>query len=196
MRGGDVQVTYLVQRLRRDAGFTLIEVAIAGLLSTILLVAMGSFILSAVTAGSFTQGQSATLNDARNVVQRIEKESRGANAIEWCEPVGSCLEIDSQTPTGSFRLVRYLHAEGQLHRQEFDADAAEWSDTRVVIERLKNTAEQPVFSNSACDAESITLQRVIVDLYIEPTPASDPSLNVQTSFRPRNFPSVATCPGS
>lgn len=180
--------------MRREDGFTLIEVAIAGLLSTILLVAMGSFILSAMTAGAFTQGQSATLNDARNVVQRIEKESRGANAIDWCEPVGSCLEIDTQTPSGDFKLVRYSHTDGQLHRQEFDAVASAWSDPQTVIERLKNTAEQPAFSNSACDAESITLQRVIVDLYIEPTPASDPSLNVQTSFRPRNFPSVASCP--
>jgi Flp pilus assembly pilin Flp len=184
-----------LKRLTRDdEGYTLVEITIAALLGTIMMVAIGGFLMSTMTAGSFTQGQSATLNDARNVMQRIEKEARGANAIEWCEPVGECLEIDAQTPTGSFQLVRYTHTEGQLLRQEFDTTAGEWADAQVVIERLKNTDEQPVFTNSACDEESITFQRVVVDFYIEPTPQSDPSLNIQTSFRPRNFPSVGTCP--
>jgi Tfp pilus assembly protein PilV len=181
---------------RDDSGFSLIEVLVSAMLGMILLVAIGSFLMSAMSASSFTQGQSATLNDARNVLQRIEKESRGANAIDWCEPVGSCLEIDAQTPTGSFRQIKYAHTGGQLLRSEFDSVAGTWSEALVVIERLKNTSSQPAFSNSACDAESITLQRVVVDLYIEPTPASNPSLNLQTSFRPRNFPAVASCPSS
>ena len=157
------------------------------------MVAIGGFVLSSMNAGSFTQGQSSTLNDARTVMQQIEKEARGANQIDWCAPIGSCLEIDAQSPTGSFKQVRYVHTGTDLERQEFDTVAGEWSDALTVIERVVNAAEDPVFSDSSCDAQSITLQRVIIDLRIEPTPQSDPVLRLETSFRPRNFPSVSVC---
>jgi hypothetical protein len=185
-----------IASMREDKGYTLVEVSIAAMLGMIVLGAMSAFLMNAINAGAFAQGQAATLSDARSVILDIEKQARGANSIDWCEPVGSCLEIDAQTPTGDFQQVRYVHADSELQRQRFDPEAGVWSDPITVIERVKNTAEQPVFSNSSCDEASITLQRVVVDLYIEPTPVSNPSLNIQTSFRPRNFPSVASCPGS
>ena len=177
-----------------DSGFTLVEIATAGLLSAILLTAIGAFMINVLNAGSFTQGQSATLNDARTVMLKIEKEARGANQIDWCAEDGSCLEIDAQTPDGDFALIRYTHVDNELRRAEFDTGTATWSSPITMIERVANTAEQPVFTNSACDDTSITFQRVVIDLYIEPTPTSDPVLHFETSFRPRNFPSVAICP--
>lgn len=179
--------------LRREGGFTLVEVSIAGLLAALLIGVIGSFLISALRAGSFTQGQSATINDVRNVMQQIEKEARGANSIDWCAADGSCLEVDAQTPTGDFQLIRYTHDDTRLLRSRFDADAATWSEPLIAVDRVVNTPSQPVFTNSACDDNSITFQRVVVDLYIEPTPVSDPTLHVQNSFRPRNFPAVAEC---
>ncbi len=184
----------LAKQAKQDGGYTLIEVAIAGLLSSILLIVIGTFMINVLKAGSFTQGQSASLNDARLVMMRIEKEARGANSIDWCEEDGSCLEVDAQTPDGDFALIRYTHVDQELRRSEFDTGTATWGTPATVIQRVANSASQPVFSNSACDDTSITFQRVVVDLYIEPTPTSDPVLHFQTSFRPRNFPSVAICP--
>lgn len=187
----------LTSLLRRDdSGFTLVEVAVAALLGSVLLIALGGFTIGALKAGSFTHGQSASLNDARAVMLNVEKEARGANKIDWCATDGSCLEVLAQTPDGAFALVRYTHADHELRRARFNDATDTWGPPVTMIQRVANTASQPVFSNTACDATSITYQRVVIDLYIEPTPSSDPVLHFHTSFRPRNFPSVAICPGS
>jgi hypothetical protein len=174
---------------------TLVEMMVAGVLGAVLLVAMSGFLLSSLRAGSFAQGQSATLNDIRNVMGQIEKEIRGAESINWdCGPgytSGNCLIIGAQTPVGDFRTVRYAKVGAELHRSIFDSGTGTYGAAFVVIKRLANTASQNVFG---CD-EGVTLLRVTVDLYVEPTPTTDSTLNVQTSIRPRNFPSSAgQCP--
>jgi type II secretory pathway component PulJ len=169
-------------RLRDDRGMALMEFIVAGALSMIVLSALGGFLISSMDAGSFTQGQSATLNDARNVMQKIEKETRGAIDISWCATDGTCLEVTAQTPTSAIEQVRYTYAESQLRRAEYDTDTDTWGEPLAMVERLGNTASQPVF---VCD-ESTTYTRVNIDLYIEPTPQSNPNLNIQTSIRPRN----------
>lgn len=178
------------QRLGPDAGMTIVELSVTGFLASIVLAALGAFLMSSFAAGTLTEGMSSTINDVRNATQSIEKETRGADSITWCEPKGSCLQVGAQTPTGSFQTLRYSHAGTELLREVFDPVTATWGTPLPVIERLTNTSSQPVFS---CDRQT-SLLRVTIDLYIEPTPRSDPSLNVQTSIRPRNFPSAANCP--
>ena len=168
-------------RIRDDRGMALMEFVVAAALGLGVLTALGGFLMSSMNAGSFTQGQSATLNDARNVMQKIEKETRGAVDIDWCATDGTCLEVVAQTPTSGVQQVRYTYADSSLRRQEFDSDASAWGEPIAMVERLSNTASQPVF---VCD-NSTTYTRVNIDLYIKPTPKSDPSLNIQTSIRPR-----------
>jgi len=175
--------------LRREDGFTLVEMSIAGIVAAILLAALGTFLMNSVSGGAFTQGMSSTIDDVRIVMQQIEKETRGADTIAWCEPTGSCLEVGAQTPTGSFQTLRYNHTGETLTRQTFNESTAEWSEPLVTVDRVVNAASQPVFS---CDSDTSYL-RLTVDLHIEPTPNSNPTFNVQTSIRPRNFLSAAVC---
>lgn len=166
------------------------ELAVVAMVGGLALTFLAMFVVNSLNTGIFTEGQVATINDARNVLQRIEKEVRGAGSITWCAPVGSCLELDAQTVDGGFRAVRYRHQGTELQRQEFDEASSTWGALRPVVERVANSGSQPVF---ACDTQS-TLLRVNVDLHIEPTPQSDPNFNVHTSVRPRNFASKAVCP--
>jgi type II secretory pathway component PulJ len=179
-----------LRRRREESGFTVIELGVAGLLG-VAVVGLAATVLIVVTrAGNFTQGQGFTLNDARNAMQQMEKEFRGADFVNWCATDGTCVEVGAQTAAGGFRTVRYLHASESLNRSLLDPDTGTWSDAQPVIERLVNGTDRPVFS---CDSGT-TLARLTIDLWIMPTPQSNPSLNLQTSIRPRNFPERASCP--
>lgn len=173
-----------------ESGFTLSEMLVVGLVASIVLTVAGSLLVTAYRTSVFTEGQVVTINDTRNAVEQISKEIRGSDTITWCAPTGSCLEMGAQTPTGTFRTVRYRHTVDRLERQVFDPATTTWSESQTVIERVSNGAAAPVFK---CDVVS-SLLRVNVDLRIRPTPQSNPVYNVETSVRPRNFPSKATCP--
>jgi hypothetical protein len=177
-------------RLRSDDGYTVAELAVVALVAGLALTILAIFLVASLRTGVFTEGQSATINDARNALHRLEKELRGADSITWCGPVGNCLEVGAQTVDGGFRTVRYTLDSAQLKRREFDAQTSTWGLDEAIVDRVENTGAQPIFG---CDTQS-TLLRVNVDLYIQPTPQSDPSYNLHTSVRPRNFPSKATCP--
>lgn len=179
-----------LMRLRSDAGYTLIELGVAGLVGGIALAVMATFLVSSYKTGVFTQGQSDTINDARIALGKIEKEIRGADSIVWCTPVGKCLEVGAQTALGTFQTVRYRQVGTELQRQVYDAGTSTWGPLSTAIERVENNGSQAVFG---CDTQS-TLLHVNVNLYIEPTPQSDPNYNVATSVRPRNFSSKASCP--
>lgn len=181
---------HVLTRLRGDRGFTLVEAGIAGFIGALVLALATTLLIVAYRTGNFTQGQGFTLNDGRNALQQLEKEIRGASSIVWCATDGSCLEIDAQNATGGFRLVRYTHADKDLRREIYDPENQTWTDTGVLIQRVANAQGEPVFS---CE-ENATLLRVTVDLKIEPTPKSDPTLNLHTSVRPRNFAREAECP--
>lgn len=179
-----------MKKSRSEGGFTLVELAIAGMLGMVALILAGTLLVNTLSTGGFTQGQSQTLDDARTAMQKLEQQLRSADFIRWCDPPGSCVEIDAHTPTGGLETVRYTHADKELKREIYDGDTASWQDDGTLVERVVNPSGQPVF---ACDTDS-TLLRVTVDLLIEPTPRSNPALNVHTSIRPRNFPSKQTCP--
>lgn len=180
----------LSDALRRDDGFTVAELSVGALVGAIAVTILAAFLINSFETGIFTEGQAATINDARDAMLRIEKEIRGADSITWCAPTGSCLEVGAQTPNGQFKTVRYVHQSNALQRQEFDTGSSTWTTPRPIVSRVVNLASDPVF---ACDTQS-TLLRVNVELQIEPTPQSDPNYNVATSIRPRNFPSKASCP--
>ena len=181
----------LLQLLKRsEDGATVAELAVVSLVGGIALTFLAVFMVNALETGIFTEGQVTTINDARNALQRIEKEIRGADSITWCAPTGSCLEVGAQRPDGGFRTVRYVHSGSTLQRQEFHDGTGTWGPLRTIVERVENTGSQPVF---ACDTNS-TYLRVNVNLHIEPTPQSNPNFNVNTSIRPRNFASIASCP--
>ena len=180
-----------IRALRRsEEGATVAELAVVSLVGGIALTFLAIFMVNALETGIFTEGQVTTINDARNALQRIEKEVRGADSITWCAPTGSCLEVNAQKADGGFRTVRYQKVDTTLQRQEFNDGNGTWGSLRTIVERVANTGSQPVF---ACDTQS-TYLRVNVDLHIEPTPVSNPNYNVHTSIRPRNFASIASCP--
>jgi hypothetical protein len=176
--------------VRCDRGFTIGEFAVASAILMTAAAMIAGFLVSATNGSIFAHGQSQTLNDVRNAMQQIEKEVRGAESLVWCSPAGSCLEVAAQTADGGFRTVRYTHTANELRRAIFDGGSGTWRTPQPIIARVTNTVPQPVF---ACDTQS-TLLKVTVDLHIEPTPVSNPNLHVQTSVRPRNFPSIASCP--
>jgi len=169
---------------------TLVEITIGALLGSILLAVVGSFLFNALNAGAYVDGHSATMNNTRNAMQSIEKETRGAESLRWCEPIGYCVEVGGMTPSGDYQTVRYAKTGTDLVRHVYDGATETWSDGVPLIERVVNDGSTPVFS---CDTQS-TLLRVNVDLRIEPTPRSGPNLQATTSIRPRNFPSAAICP--
>lgn len=179
-----------LRRLRSDSGLTTAETVLAAALLLMATATIGGFLISVSNGSVFAHGQSATLNNVRNTMQQIEKEVRGADSLVWCAPSGSCLQVGAQTALGGFRTVRYTHAGTELRREVFDDGSSTWGPARTIIERVANTGTDKVF---ACDTQS-TLLRVTIDLHIEPTPSSNPTLHVQTSVRPRNFPTIASCP--
>jgi type II secretory pathway component PulJ len=183
--------------LRDESGLTVTEMAVTGLLGSIILATASMFLVNSMNTSIFTQGQSETINNVRNAVQRIEKEVRGADSISWApagpcsgHPAGACLVVGAQTPNANFITVRYTHVGSELQRAVFNEDASTWRTAQTLIERVANSPSQPVFT---CDTQ-VTLLRVTLDLYVEATPSSDPNFHIQTSLRPRNFPSVASCP--
>lgn len=184
------RILRLIRMLKREDGATVAELAVTAAVAGMALTFLSVFLVNSFETGIFAEGQVATINDARNALQRIEKELRGADSITWCTPTGSCLQVGAQTAQGGFRTVRYRHTATELQRELFDPNASTWSSPQTIVERVTNNGSQPVF---ACDTQS-TLLRVNVDLLIEPTPQSDPNYNVHTSIRPRNFPSKASCP--
>lgn len=176
--------------MRREDGFTVVELAVAALIGVVVLGLAGTLLVGVQRTGLFTQGQVTTLNDARNAAQAITKQVRSAEEIVWCATDGSCLRVRSETPTGNIETVRYTYSSSALWREVYDPDTGTWSDPHLVIDRVVNDSSQPVF---ACDTNS-TLLRVNLDLHIEPTPRSDPNFNISTSVRPRNYPERANCP--
>lgn len=180
----------LMRRFRREeSGFTLVELMIASFIGAAVMAMAGGFVVSAARTGIFAEGQSITINDVRTAVDRMSREIRGSDAIKYCEPAGSCLQVGAQKATGGFRTVRYTHSGDELKREVQDPDTGEWGTSLIVIERVANGVTQPVFR---CDIES-SLLKVNIDLRIQPTPHSSPVLNVQTAVSPRNFPSKARC---
>jgi prepilin-type N-terminal cleavage/methylation domain-containing protein len=187
----------IIRRTSSDSGFTLIELLVASVLGSLLLVGIGTFLISSMNSQVFTSAQSATVNDARNAMQQIEKEIRGANSIQSCTPLGSpagsCLQMDGQKPTDgpppNTRAVKYSFASSALTRQVFDPAANTWGAGQMIVDRVANTALQPVF---VCDTAGSFLT-ITVDLHLAPTPHSNPTYDVRTSVRPRNFPQAAVC---
>lgn len=175
---------------RSEEGFTIVEFGIAAMLGAVVVVLASTLLVAASRTGAFTQGQSVTINDARNTMQGLERELRGADFIDFCTPVGSCLRVVAQTPSGNFETLRYTREGNELRRELFDEASGAWGDPQTIIQRVVN-AERPVFD---CEKTSSYL-RVKIDLEIEPTPRSDPNLNMTTTVRPRNFLSSAKCPG-
>jgi prepilin-type N-terminal cleavage/methylation domain-containing protein len=190
--------TRLRAKLSDETGFSLVEMMIGSALAAVVLTMVGTFLMSMLHTSIFAEGQSQTINDVRTAMYQIEKETRGADSINWCAPTGFCLELGAQTPNAGFKTVRYTctgcsDAGTQprtLAKQDFDTATSTWGVAQPLIERLTNTGSQPVFT---CDTQS-TLLRLTVDLFIEPTPQSNPNLHVVNSVRPRNYPAVATCP--
>lgn len=180
----------MCRRLSDDRGFTVAEAAVAMFVGAVLLGALSTLLVVASRTGAFTEGQSATLNNARNAMQQLEREVRGADFIKWCAPTGSCLEIGVQTPSSTFQTVRYTHTAEELRREIYDDATSQWSAPQTLVSRVVNEGAEPVFE---CDTGS-TLLHVNIDLKIEPTPVSDPHLNMATSVRPRNFPTKSGCP--
>jgi type II secretory pathway pseudopilin PulG len=178
------------RRLRNDEGMTVIELVIAATLMLGAVTVIGGFLISMMKGGAFAQGQSLTLNDARNTMQSIEKEVRAADSLVWCAPAGSCLQIDTQSPSGDPKTVRYTHTGTDLQRALFNDATSIWGSPQTVVERVSNSGSEPLFD---CDTTS-TLLKVNIDLKLRPTPNSAPNYNLHTSVRPRNFPAVATCP--
>ncbi len=198
--------------LSKDDGFSLVEIVVGAALALTGLALVGGFLINALNISVFAQGQAATLNDVRTVMQQIEKEVRSANSVVFCGPAGTCLEVGAQaiahepaagaTPEPlTIRPIRYTHVGTELLKQMYDFGTSTWSTPVTVIERVANTCviadgdctdvdEEPVFG---CDTNS-SLLKLTIDMHIEPTPKSNPTLNVQTSVRPRNYPSAATCP--
>jgi prepilin-type N-terminal cleavage/methylation domain-containing protein len=179
----------LRERLHSDRGFMLIEMIIVVAIGSVLVTALGSFTVSAMKAGAFTDGQSQTINDARNAMMQLEGEIRSAGGVTWCQPTGSCLQILANTPTGSTQTVKYTYSSSALNRQVYDQDTDTWGTAQVVVQRLQNDASQPVF---ACDAQS-TYLRINIDLRVQPSPSSNPTYDVSTTIRPRNFSQVQGC---
>src|SRR5688500_2632206 len=108
MRGVDMSlIGRLRRRLGNEQGFTLVELMVGFALSSVLMATLGAFLISSMNAGAYAQGHSETMNNARTVIQRLEKEARGAESLIWCQPIGYCLELGGQTPTGDFHTVRY-----------------------------------------------------------------------------------------
>jgi type II secretory pathway pseudopilin PulG len=178
------------RRLRADDGMTVLELVIAVTLMLGAVTVIGGFLISMLRGGAFAQGQTVTLNDARNTVQSIEKEVRAADSLVWCSPAGSCLQIDTQSPSGDPKTVKYTHSGTDLQRAMFDETTSTWGSSQTVVERVSNTGSEPLFD---CDTTS-TLLKVNIDLRLRPTPNSAPNYVLHTSVRPRNFPAVASCP--
>ncbi len=176
--------------LRREEGFTLIEIAIAGLLSSVVLGLVAGLLALTYRTSHFTQGQSFTLDDARTSLQQVARDIQNASHIDWCGTAGACLELVTWSPTEELRLVRYSVDMPTLEKAEFDADANSWADPRPVLDRLANPPGQPVFT---CDLQTALL-RINVDFVIQPTPDYAATYHLHTSVRPRNYPSSAICP--
>ncbi len=175
---------------RSEEGFTIAEFAIAALLGGVVLALATTLMVGASRTGAFTQGQGVTINEARNAMQGIERELRGADVIDFCTSDGDCLEVVAQTPSGNFETLRYTHVDTELRRELFDEGSGTWGDPQTSLERVVNETSEPVFQ---CEKTS-SYPRVTVNLEIQPTPQSAPNFNLTTTIRPRNFLSSTKCP--
>src|SRR5581483_1435004 len=145
MRRSDVLMwRAMIRRVTSESGFTLVEMLVAVAASSLLLLGIGNFLVSAMNSQVFTSSESATVNETRNAMQQIEKEIRGANSISWTcgSATGNCLQMDAQKaadgPAPNTRTVKYVYASSALTRQVFDSNTSTWGAAQVIISRVAN----------------------------------------------------------
>lgn len=171
-------------RLRADDGFSVLEMVLVSALSLLALGMVAAVVVSGLRTTGFTQGQSASLDDARTALGRLQRDVHGALGIQQCSPVSSdCLKLLIQTPAGLQQSVKYVRTANRLERFVLDPGTGTYGNPQRLIERVANDAGTPLFS---CLVDSSFL-RVNVALVVQPTPARSPTYDLHTSLKPRNY---------
>lgn len=176
----------------REQGFSVIELAVGGLVASVLLALLATFLVSSLRTSTFAQAQSFTLDDVRIAVQRLEREIRSASNIIWCSPSDNCVQLstdDDDDPD-----VMYVRSGSELTRQKF-APGSGWGPPQSVLKQIVNGTNGHPDEVFTCESTD-SLLRVRVALLVQPTTTSDPEnpFEVNTSVRPRNVPGATPCP--
>src|SRR5687768_9378684 len=108
--------------MRDQLGVSTTELAITSAVTALLLLGVGSMLISGLGTGSFGTSQARSVDDARTVVNQLVRDVQ--NSDDWDTTVycggaaaGSCASISVKGPGGTTRRVRWRLAGSTLYRE-------------------------------------------------------------------------------
>lgn len=134
--------------MRHSAGFTLIELMVAAVISVTVLALAGSMLISLSTGTNRGNGQVVAQQAVSAAMSRLSSDLRSAQKLV---PLGSGysseIEIVKNDPSGGTTPVEWKYSATQhtLTRSVLDSAGAVVS-SEVVLSDVANTASQPVLS--------------------------------------------------
>jgi prepilin-type N-terminal cleavage/methylation domain-containing protein len=124
---------------RSQSGVTLIEMMVAVTMLAIVGPIIASVMITSLSAGQSTEGQSRVIDELRQQMYAISRELRSANCIKIpavADTPGDTLRFTTETQTGwtngGAYDVRYQVTGGQLVRTQYASDNTTVVSTRIV----------------------------------------------------------------
>lgn len=203
----------MIPELRREDGFTLVEVLIVCVLMIVVLGATLTTFNSFQQSVSINEKMNTAQDSARNSMDLIARDLRNLASPSQEQPLALDLKEDQQVifqsegrdmPAGSLNIantnrVRYcLSSTGDLYRQiqTWTSDAfpaipdstscpgTAWPTTKLVAQNVVNDS-RAIFYYNAADAPDVT--EITTTLYVDVNPGRDPSEStLQSSVYLRN----------
>lgn len=127
------------QLLQADRGLTLVEIAIAGLVSAVLFGAVAAILVTVQGAVNDEQERSTGNDQVRLAVEQLDRELRSATMIYRIDPHVLLAATRSNEPTAGRRCVQWRVQDGKLERRAWPiGNPSAASGWRVVAEHIVN----------------------------------------------------------
>lgn len=184
----------MMRLLRAERGLTLVEIAIAGLVSAILFGAVAAILVTVQGAVNDEQTRSTGNDQVRLAIEQLDRELRSATMIYGIDAHTLLAATRSNEPTAGQRCVQWRVEDGKLERRAWPiGNPAAASGWRVVAEHIVN--REPSIAETTFELVGPTTpdggETVEVAILANENLDGDPGATVglETTIHGRNVPS-------
>lgn len=182
--------------LRREDGFSAIEIVIVSALMLLALGAVATTMVVSLKTQSFGSRESQGLDGARLALVQLERDVRAsviapvlADAAGGCVPgKGACLLLRTRTPTGVENTYRYRLDGSSFVRERLDLASGAYVEVRSFSDQIANLTQSPKVPVFTCSGQLVSID---VALLVRPDKDRDETFSIGTTLRARN--SYTTC---